>query len=96
MVIWLGESTKFEGTLVRYFGWGNRSDAPGGITRGEGRSAAFRKLSKNPIKLRLVREISLCSDNRLPEKRKIVNAIYKISLYSENRFPEKRKIVNAI
>ena len=33
LVIWPGELTKFEGNLVRYFGWGNQVAGDGG-TRG--------------------------------------------------------------
>ena len=39
-----------------YFDWGTRGDAPGGTNRGGSQRPAFKTLSKNPFKLRLVRE----------------------------------------
>ena len=39
-----------------YFDGGTRGDAPGGTNRGGAQRPAFKKLSKNPFKLRLVRE----------------------------------------
>ncbi len=55
-VIWLGELTKFEGNLVRYFSWGNHGRQVWGNHPGRGTQRRLCMLSKNPKSIRLVRE----------------------------------------
>ena len=45
-----------------YFDGGTRGDAPGATNRGEWHCPAIKKLSKNPLKLRLVREQGNCKN----------------------------------
>ena len=53
----LGNLGNFEGTFnLVYFDGGTRGDAPGGTNRGGAQRPAIKTLSKNPFKLRLVRE----------------------------------------
>ena len=52
-----GKLGKFGGNFhFGYFDEGTRGDAPEGTNRGGAQRPAFKKLSKNPFKLRLVRE----------------------------------------
>jgi hypothetical protein len=53
----LGNLGNFGGTFnLGYFDGGTRGDPAGGTNRGEAQCPAIKKLSKNPLKLRLVRE----------------------------------------
>ena len=67
------------GTMHNFGIWGNQWTANGGTKRGGIRSAAFKKLSKNPSKLRLVRELKntdVAMSNRPTNKyERLVNII---------------------
>ena len=58
-------------TMVNFGTWGNWWGKPGGTNRDGQQSAAFKKLSKSPLKLRLVRNKNMFSSSHPHPEREL-------------------------